>query len=677
MNAAPPYSWAIIPDAYFRFQLPAGLTFNPSGLLSGTPLEAGDFYPQGRITDALGNSLGFGLVGEVSAGTPKTLDLGSNYTPFLVLNRQSIYDFYLSTPGTAPYTWTITGALPPGVVEQDDPSGSMTFWGVPTVAGSYPVTVRVTDAKGNAAIRIVPLRVTPLYTDSLRLPDGVVGTLNQIQLPVEGGVPPYRWSLGGGAAPPGMTLSTSGILSGVPTAADAFNFTAIVTDAASNTVTLGFTLYIDGLQVVALGALPPVHVGEAFSLQLQTVGGAGGDTWTLQFSNCLVSGLTLTPDGLISGTPTSAGSVRCFVYVTDSQMNQAETLLSFDVIGGTPSRPVVSNGPLSGNVSVGASLSVPIEVERGVEPYSVSAAPGSDLPPGLHFADLIGYYVASLTGYPTKAGRYAFQIQVTDALQAQATTRAYLNVSPLHIIPTPASGLYNQPYSYQFRTLEQQAGLVWTVDPTDSRLPAGLTLGPDGRLSGTPGETGSFPFTVRAGDAVSRNVLEVDSGSSRLLIEPQPALSADIGSPFSYVPCCQPGSATLVSGSLPPGLTLAYDGEITGTPTTAGIYTVTLRVDWYEGFDITVVTIRVGLPQGEIRTLPAATTGKPYAAQLKGGTLAPGDSLPPGLALTADGKLSGTPTAPWLYKFTILLADAPGDTVASTYTIEVLPAVSP
>jgi hypothetical protein len=60
----------------------------------------------------------------------------------------------------------------------------------------------------------------------------------------------------------------------------------------------------------------------------------------------------------------------------------------------------------------------------------------------------------------------------------------------------------------------------------------------------------------------------------------------------------------------------------------------------------------------------------------------PADSLPTsnmtasrkglGLTLSPDGKLSGTPTAPWLYRFSVVLSDAPGDFVTSTYTLEVL-----
>ena len=133
-----------------------------------------------------------------------------------------------------------------------------------------------------------------------------------------------------------------------------------------------------------------------------------------------------------------------------------------------------------------------------------------------------------------------------------------------------------------------------------------------------------------------------------------------------------PASFSLSSGVLPPGLALSADGLISGTPTTAGVYTFTVRVDGSGGFGIGVVTIRVGVVQGETRALGGGTIGVPYASQVRGDTLAPGESLPPGLTLSPDGTLTGTPTAAWLYQFSVVLGDETGDSVISTYTLEVL-----
>jgi len=249
-----------------------------------------------------------------------------------------------------------------------------------------------------------------------------------------------------------------------------------------------------------------------------------------------------------------------------------------------------------------------------------------------------------------------------------------VTVSPVHIVSIIPPGLYDQPYSYQLRTVEKQQSVLWTVAPTD-RIPVGLRLTPDGLLTGIPGETGPFTFTVRANDTAAKVTLMINSGSlntywARHLLP----ISADVGKPFDYLLFAREGpSFSLSSGTLPPGLILSARGEISGTPATAGVYTFTVRLDDGQGgFGVGVVTIRVGVTQGENRTLPGATIGEPYSAQVQGSMLAPGDSLPPGLTLSPDGMLTGIPTAAWFYQFSILLNDSTGDSVTSTYTVEVL-----
>jgi hypothetical protein len=202
----------------------------------------------------------------------------------------------------------------------------------------------------------------------------------------------------------------------------------------------------------------------------------------------------------------------------------------------------------------------------------------------------------------------------------------------------------------------------------------GLKLSADGLLSGIPAETGGFNFTVRANGAIAFVSLTIDSGTFPIYGGRSGPFVAEVRQPYQdWVSGRRDLTVSVLSGSLPPGLSLAPDGEISGTPTTAGVYTFTVRFEDQRGdFGISVITIRVGVVQGETRALPPATIGKPYTAQLRGSTLAPGETLPPGLTLSPDGKLSGTPTAPWLYRFSVVLNDAPGDFVTSTYTLEVL-----
>jgi hypothetical protein len=77
------------------------------------------------------------------------------------------------------------------------------------------------------------------------LPSGTVGTAYNQLLEAAGGTAPYSWSVTAGALPAGLNLSAAGVVSGTPTAAGTFNFTAQV--VGGGTVTKAFDITIDAL----------------------------------------------------------------------------------------------------------------------------------------------------------------------------------------------------------------------------------------------------------------------------------------------------------------------------------------------------------------------------------------------------------------------------------------------
>ena len=133
-------------------------------------------------------------------------------------------------------------------------------------------------------------------------------------------------------------------------------------------------------------------------------------------------------------------------------------------------------------------------------------------------------------------------------------------------------------------------------------------------------------------------------------------------------------TGSLISGSLPPGLTAnPSSGEIFGTPTDAGTFIFTIQLS--DGVNITNKQFSISISNAvQITTtsLPDGTNYLNYSQQLQaaagmpfGGespynwSLASGpDSLPPNLALATNGLLSGTLVASGTFDFTVEVADS-------------------
>jgi len=146
--------------------------------------------------------------------------------------------------GAPPYTWRISsGALPPGVYL----SGNGVLAGVPSSPGAFNSTIEARDAAGLTAFAPMTIVVLtspaalPLSVLVQVLPPAFVNVTYAVQLSAVGGTAPYVWSAISGFAP-GTTLSSAGVLAGVPLLAGTFAPRAEVTDAASSTATATLAL---------------------------------------------------------------------------------------------------------------------------------------------------------------------------------------------------------------------------------------------------------------------------------------------------------------------------------------------------------------------------------------------------------------------------------------------------
>lgn len=179
-------------------------------------------------------------------------------------------------------------------------------------------------------------------------------------------------------------------------------------------------------------------------------------------------------------------------------------------------------------------------------------------------------------------------------------------------------------------------------------------------------------------------IIVAPAAAYKVAKDPAPP-SGQVGTAYSYTFTTTGGTAphtfAVIAGSLPPGLTLATGGALTGTPTLAGSYSFYVeavdsatptpaRTQVKFTIDIgTKLTVTTG-------SLPPATRGTPYSAQLtaSGGSVSSwtvqSGTLPAGITLSSGGLLSGTPTAEGSSTFTVLASGGgKSDTKQLTLTV--------
>jgi hypothetical protein len=167
-----------------------------------------------------------------------------------------------ATGGVPPLSWSITaGALPAGLKLSSSTTGTVQITGKATAAGSSTFTITVTDASAGdpPASQQLTIVVSSLaITTTSPLPSGTVGTVYDspgLQFTASGGTGTDTWTVATGSTlPAGLSLSSTGLLSGTPTAGGTFTFGITATDSAipPAVVTSTFTLVISQAQQLTL-----------------------------------------------------------------------------------------------------------------------------------------------------------------------------------------------------------------------------------------------------------------------------------------------------------------------------------------------------------------------------------------------------------------------------------------
>jgi hypothetical protein len=223
--------------------LPQGLSASSTGAITGTPKETGNFVVTLQATDSSGQSASVALALTVSANPGGALAIPQQTMGHATVGVAYSYQLQ-ATGGQPPYAWTVSG-LGVGLAA----SGSGLVRGTPTAAATLMLTLKVTDSAGTSAVRSTSFLVKAPSTVGPTIPQQTLPTLTvgqavSFQLTAVGGQPPYTWSAQG--LPPGLGVSSSGILSGTPNTAQGSPWTAVltVTDGAGNTASRRTLIYV-------------------------------------------------------------------------------------------------------------------------------------------------------------------------------------------------------------------------------------------------------------------------------------------------------------------------------------------------------------------------------------------------------------------------------------------------
>ncbi len=665
--------------------LPPGLSLNATtGVVSGSPSTAGGFNFTARVTDSSAATAtqaltitidGYGVL-SIQFQDPSD---SPHFGPAVIGNPVDLWNVFKSPTGTQPILY--------------DEAGNLISVGL-TFSGASVATTGTTSGFCSPA-------VTPycdLMKSHLRVEAGNTGAIS-----LKGFNPGSTWSLYlySQSNLAGRTLSVA-VNGGAPVvtstgnpadAAFILNKNYLVIPATADgtgEINLAFTsangleAVLNGLQVtpqvptltITTSSLPSGVAGSVYS---QTLAGTGGTTllydWTIS-AGALPSGLTLNPTtGVISGTPSVAGTFNLTVTLEDALSYTASRALTLQV---NPALSSTTSTLPSGVQNVGYSQTL---VAAGGAGSNVWSLQSGTLPAGLTLSA-----GGVISGTPTATGSSTFTVRVTDASTAFVNQTLTLQVAlPLNI----TTSLLNQgevglAYTQTLSATGGVPGYTWTI--TSGALQSGLTLNPaTGVISGTPLVAGTANLVFRATDSVG-NI----ASTAGLPLTISPALAITTSSlPTGIVSVAYsqalalsgglgPHTWTISSGSIP-GLSLATNGTLSGTPQTAGTFTITARV--VDALNV-AVTQSLNLTVANVLSIstavvPGGSVGIPYSQPIAtvGGSgsghtfLITAGAMPNGLTIAqTTGLIAGTPTTAGTFNFTVSVTDSASLTATLAYT---------
>ena len=410
--------------------------------------------------------------------------------------------------------------------------------------GQYTFVVEVANPQvpGLIASQALSLTVTsgPLSIKESSLPTATQNVPFQFNLTPLGGIPPYNWSFDV-PNPQGLSIGVNtGGFRARPRKPDCLRSQLPSRIRLEERFRIVRAERRGPAVAIVTTALASSPAGLPYSDALTATGGVIPYQWNV-VAGSLPAGLTLTTKnsiGVISGVPTTEGVFQFTVQVLDFAGGTDRKAFTI-TIGRVLAITTIS---LPDGALGGVAYSQTLAATNGTAPYTWVVPPGA-LPPGLQLNSSIGV----ISGTPTTAGNFTFDVLVTDAAKGAAHRNLSINV-PLLITGDAFSGLLLSPFSQVLSVTGGKSPYTWT----SGTLPAGLVLNSaTGAITGTPtvGGTSQVAFTV-----TDANGLTGTKPVTIVILQPQaPPTTINVTS------ATQP-AVSLTTGS-------AYPTDITGVLT--------------------------------------------------------------------------------------------------------------
>nr|WP_186363511.1 putative Ig domain-containing protein [Rhizobium sp. ACO-34A] len=568
--------------------LPAGLTLTDGGVLSGTPTQHGTSSFTVIAQDIYGatGTRNYDLV--VAIAPP----VAGNVNATVAANSSS-NSMALSVSGGTASSVAVTGAASHGTATAS--GTSITYTPTAGYSGSDSFTYTATNASGTSAAATVTITVTAptLALTPSTLPDGTAALAYSQALSANNGTAPYTFVVTSGSLPAGLTLSTNGTLSGIPTAEGNHTFAVTATDAYGATGSQSYTVAIAvaapvagnvSATVAANSSDNPITLnlsgGTASSVAVETAPGHGAATAS-------GAAITYTPTAGYSGpdsftysaTNASGTSTAATVTITVSQPTLALT----------PS--TLPDGTAA--VSYGQALSA----NSGTAPYTFLVTSGS-LPAGLTLAT-----DGTLSGTPTTVESQTFTVTATDVYGATGSQSYTVAIAIAAPVAGNASATVAANSGSNAITLNLSGGAASTVTVetaaahgTATASGAAITYTPTAGYSGPD----SFTYSAANGSGTSTAAtVTITVTAPTLALNPTGRFTLRENEAFSQTFTASNGGAPYsyaITGSLPAGISFdAASAILSGTPTVSGEFPLTLTAtDAYGATTSASVVLAIG-----------------------------------------------------------------------------------